>query len=235
MPQPIRRVNENSSSMLLMLLLSTDFVFIVLDIINTTLGPDSSLCNIAGLCAYMLSYHLVKLFWIIILFAYVLRLTKYLGYATWVVVFTCFLIDDALEIHQKIGDHIADYINRNSPLNLGLAPRYIELTVLALAGMVLMTIMAWAYFRSPLVFRKMSNDILLFIVALVFFGLIADVAVALKLAPKIIVGLEIVEDSGERVVYSLILWEVFLLAIRKGKPGFFVHDLIREKFYKHQT
>ena len=68
-----------------------------------------------------------------------------------------------------------------------------------------------------------------------FFGLIADVAVALKLSPAIIVGLEIVEDGGESVVYSLILWDIFLLAIRNEKSDFFLHELIRENLSRHYS
>jgi hypothetical protein len=233
--QNIRKMNEHSASLLLLLLLSTDFAFIVLDIINQALGTNSSLCNISGLCAYMLSYHLLKQFWIIILFAYLLRLTKWSGYVSWVIVFTCFLIDDALEIHQKIGDIIADTINGHLLQNLSLAPRFFELAFLAVAGLFLLAIIAWAYFHSPPTFREISNDLLLFIMALVFFGLIADVAVALKLAPTIVAGLEIVEDSGESVVYSLILWDVFLLAIRNGESDSFLHDLVCKPLTRRHT
>ena len=233
--QHIRKINEHSASLLLLLLLSTDFTFIVLDIINHTLGTNSSLCNIAGLCAYMLGYHLIKQFWIIILFAYLLRYTKWSGYVSWMIVFTCFLIDDALEIHQNIGDMIADTVNGHLLQNFSLAPRFFELAFLAVVGLFLLVIIAWAYFHGPPTFRKLSNDMLLFFVALVFFGLIVDVAVALKLAPTIIVSLEIVEDGGESVVYSLILWDIFLLAIRNGKSDFFLHELIRENLSRHHT
>jgi hypothetical protein len=48
----------------------------------------------------------------------------------------------------------------------------------------------------------------LFLVALVFFGLIVDVAEAIKLGPTIIFGLRFFEDAGELVIHSLILWYV---------------------------
>jgi hypothetical protein len=216
--QHIRKMNEHSASLLLLLLLSADFAFIVLYIINATLVPNSSLCDIEGLCAYLKIYQLVKLFWVIILFAYVLKSTRCYGYISWILVFTYFLFDKALQIHQNIGNYIANSFDAYLPHNLSLPPRPFELAVLAIAGTFLLAIVAWAYLRSPHAFKKISNDMLLFIVAWGFFGVFTDLATAIKLGPLFTFGSEIVEDGGEMVVVSLILWYVFLLAVRNGKP-----------------
>jgi hypothetical protein len=226
MLQHIRKMNEHSTSLLLLLLLSADFAFIVLHIINTTLVLNSSLCNVSGLCAYLNIYQLVKLFWVIILFAYVLKSTRCYGYISWILVFTYFLFDKALQIHQNIGSHIANSFDAYLPHNLSLPTRPFELAVLAIAGTFLLAIVAWAYLRSPHAFKKISNDMLLFIVAWGFWGMFTDLAAAIKLGPLVKIGSDIVEDGGEMVVVSLILWYVFLLAIRKGKPDLFLHDLL---------
>lgn len=220
-------MNRRSASLLLLLLLSVDFVFIVLHIVILLLGPKSSLCDISGLCAYLNVYHLLKLFWIVVLLAYLLRTTRCSGYISWIVMFTCFLFDDALQIHQNIGDQIASISGPYLPYHLILQPRYFELALLAITGISLLAIVAWVYLRSTYEFRKMSNDILLFIALLVFFGLIVDVATAIKLAPPIVFALEIVEDGGEMVVDSLIVWYVFLLAISSGKPDLYLVDRLR--------
>jgi hypothetical protein len=225
MLQQIRRMSEHSASLLLLLLLSADFVFIVLHIIIGIFNPNPSLCNISGICAHMHTYHLIKLFWVIILFAYVLKLTKCFRYTSWMLMFTFFLFDDALLLHQNIGDHISNsfsaYLN-----NLDFSSRFFELTVLAITGIILLAIVAWAYSHGPQIFRKISIDMLLFIAALVFFGLIVDLAETAKLGPVVIFGLGFIEDGGELVVDSLILWYVFLLVIRNGKPDLFLHDLV---------
>ena len=140
--------------------------------------------------------------------------------------FTYFLFDDALLLHQNIGDHISNIFNAYFNNNLGFGPRFFELAFLAIVGIILLAIVAWAYFHGPWTFRKISIDILLFIAALVFFGLIVDLAETAKLGPAVIFGLGFVEDGGELVVDSLILWYVFLLVIRNGKPDLFLHDLI---------
>lgn len=224
----IRKVNEPSTSLLLLLLLSADFVFTLLHIIFHTLGPNSLICNISELCSHQNAnvYHLVKLFWIIILLAFILKSTKYSGYVSWILTFVFLLLDDALLLHQTVGDRIAYNFGTYLPPDLGLPSRFFELAVLAIAGLLLLVVVAWTFLHGPGEFRKVSNDLLLFIAALVFFGLIVDLATAIKLGSAAVLGLVIVEDAGELVIDSLIVWYVFLLAIHNGRGDLFLHDLL---------
>ena len=226
MLQYIRKVSEHSASLLLLLFLGADFAFIVLDIMNATLGPSSSLCSISGFCAYLKSYQLVKLFWTVLLFAYILKSTRCSGYVAWILVFAFLLVDEASLMHQKIGGYIANSFTAYLPHTLGLQPRYFELAVLVIAGTFLLAIVAWAYFRSPQSFRKISNDLLLFVVPLLFFGVLTDVAAAVKLGAVVNSVSDIVEDGGEMVVLSLIVWYLFLLAMRNGEFDLFLHEVL---------
>ncbi len=229
MLQNIRKMNERSASLLLLLLLSADFTFIALHIINATALLNSSLFNIGGDGAYAKIYQFVKLLWVIILLAYVLKSTRCSGYVSWILVFTYYLFDDALQIHQSIGSYIANNFDSYVSQYLTLQPRHFgEWVVLAMAGTFLSAIVAWAYFRSPYPFKRISNDMLLLVIALVFFGVFIDLAAAVKLGPVVKFSLGTVEDGGEMVVVSLILWYVFLLAIRGGNSDFFLHDLLRK-------
>lgn len=221
--QHLRKLSEHRATFLLLLLLGVDTVFIVLNII---IAIFFCMCNIAGIFTYMNFYNLTKLFWIIVLFAYVLKTTGCPSYVSWILVFTFLLFDDALFLHQSVGDRLHSIFGTSLPHNLSLLPRYFELAVLALAGIFLLVIVAWAYSHSQYVFRKISKDILLFIVALVFLGLLVDLAVAIELKPTAVLALGLVEDSGEIVTISLILWYVFMLAIRHGKPEAFLHELL---------
>lgn len=140
--------------------------------------------------------------------------------------FTIFLFDDALLLHQKIGDYVAVMLNASPFYYLAVQSRYFELGVLAIAGFFLLALLAWASHRSDPIFRKVSTDLLLFIAALVFFGLVVDIAEWLRLGRTIVFVLGFVEDGGELAVYSLIVWYVYLLAIRHGKPDVFIYDLL---------
>jgi hypothetical protein len=225
--QQIKKMNEHSASLLLLLLLSADFTFTVLHMIKHAYVPNSSEW-IIRVNAYLDTYHFIKLFWIIVLLAYILKSTRCYGYGSWILVFTFFLLDDALLLHQNLGDHIASSLGAYLPQALRMQPRLFELAVLAFAGTFLLTLVAWAYFRSSPTFKKISKDLLLFIGALVFFGIIVDLASAIKLWPSVLFVLDFVEDGGETVVYSLILWYVYLLALRNGEPKLFLHDLLSQ-------
>lgn len=228
--QQIRKMSEPAASLLLLLLLSADAVFFGLQIIIGTFAPDSDLCNTLGICAYMDSYHLIKIFWIVILLFYLLKLTKHYGYAAWALMFSCFFIDDAFWLHQKIGDRIATLF-----AGYDLPPRFYELAVLATAGLILLAFIIWFYLRGAITFRKISGDIFLFLAALVFFGLIVDIAEMIGLGHSVITGLEYVEDGGELVVYSLIVWYVYLLVLRQGQPEMFLVDKLPKRFISSPT
>jgi hypothetical protein len=219
-----QKLSDTSASLLLMLLLSADLVFMGLHILIGIFGPNSALCNISGICAYMDAYHLIKMFWIILLLFYVLKLTKYYGYAAWALMFTCFFIDDALWLHQKIGDRIAALVSYPS-----LPPRFYELAVLAIAGLVLLALVIWFYRHSAVTFRKVSADMFLFLAALVFFGLIVDIAESIGLGHIVTTSLGFVEDGGELIVYSLLVWYVFLLVLHKGESEVFLVDLLSKR------
>jgi hypothetical protein len=224
--QYIRKMSEHSASLLLLLFLGADFAFIILHIIDKTLIPSSSLCNIAGLCSYLTIYQLVKLFWAIILFAYVLKSTRCSGYVAWILVFTYLLLDEASQMHQKIGNYIANSVDAYLPHTLSLQPRHFELAVLVIAGTFLLAIVAWAYFHSPRSFQKISNDVLLFVAVWAFFGVFTDMTAAVKHGPLVKFVSDIVEDGGEMVVLSLIIWYVFLLATRIRESDLFLHELL---------
>ncbi len=235
MLQNIRKMNKRSASLLL-LLLSADFIFIALHIINATSLLNSSQFNIGGDGAYAKIYQFVKLLWVIILLAYVLKSTRCSGYVSWILVFTYYLFDDALKIHLSIGSYIANNFDSYVSPYLTLQPRHFgEWAVLAIAGTFLSAMVAWAYFRSPHPFKRISNDMLLLAIALVFFGVFVDLAAAVKLGPAVKFGLGTVEDGGEIVVVSLILWYVFRLAMRSGNPDLFLHDLLRKPLTRRRV
>jgi hypothetical protein len=221
-------MNESSASLFLVLFLSADVVFNVFHIIKHTPFANSLITNVR-ISSYLEIYHLVKLFWIVILFVYLLKLTKYSGYVSWILIFSFFLFDDAFFIHQNLGAYLANNSFTLFPGNLPSQSRIYELVVLAISGILLSSILFRVYLRSTPIFRKISHDMLMFIMALIFFGLMIDIASIFNPLPAIRISLEIIEDAGEMVVFSLIIWYVFLLAIREGKPNLFLHELISTK------
>ncbi|MBC8377629.1 MAG: hypothetical protein H8E62_00490 [Planctomycetes bacterium] len=223
-------------SLPLLLFLSVDFVFIVLHVINGISPlPNSFLFNITKDHGYAEMYQYIKFFWVIILFAYILKATKSYCYAAWILVFTYFLLDDSLRIHELFGRYIATRFNFTPPLDF--RPQdFGELTASVIAGTFLSTIVAWSYLHGSHTFKKITIDLLIFVMALAFFGVFVDIAKhAFQIGRIVSFGLGIIEDGGEMVVVSLILWYVALLAIRNGVSDLFLHDFTCKPLTSHYS
>lgn len=225
MIQHLRKMEKPGASLLLLLLICTDFIFLMLHPVIGIYNPDPSLCITSGMCAFLLLYHLLKLFWTTILFAYIIRISRCYCYISWLLVFTYFFVDDGLLLHQKIGERVSNIYSANFPDKNIFSARIYELAVLAMAGLILLAIVAWAYSRGTIEFRKVTIDLFILIAPLVFFGLIVDFGNMINLDQVIILILELVEDVGEQVINSFLLWYVFLLAIHRGKPKLFLQNI----------
>lgn len=210
LPRPTDITEQRGAALLLLMLLSADLALLLLHIIGQTLGRYSAPLRAAGLYEHILVYQLVKLSWIILLLACLLFATRFRGYLAWMLVFGYLFLDKALEIHQRIGDYIAN--NTALPLE----PRLYQLAVMLLAGAFLFALVGFACFRGPAAFRRISRDLFLLVVAWVSFGLVTDLAAALGLGPGIEFASDFVEDGGEMLVVSLILWYVYRLAVGRG-------------------
>lgn len=234
--QRLRNFNEYSASLLLMLLLCADFAFITVHIINaaTSLLNDT-LFSIGKDGSYSEIYQYIKYLWIVILLICISKATKSPEYTTWVVVFSYFLFDDALQIHEKLGGQIANHLDFTPPLNLRLQDLG-ELAVSGIAGALLLSIVAWSYLRGSGVFKKATKDIVLLVLGLAFFGIFIDVLhSAIKLGSKVNFLLGVIEDGGEMVFTSLMLWYVFLLSLRHGNLGLYLSDLLRTALTNHSA
>jgi len=97
----------------------------------------------------------------------------------------------------------------------------------ALAGIIILCLVTLAYLKGEQTFKKVSQDILLLVLILAAFGVGVDVApVFTELGRGGNFIMEVVEDGGEMVATSLILWYVFLIAIRDESKSYYICDCI---------
>ncbi len=227
--------SEPSALLLLMLLLSADCAFIAVHIatrierhlFNATLQLNYDLLSIATDGGYSEIYQYVKYFWVIILTIYLSRIARIPNYLPWTVLFSYFLCDDALSIHERIGAFVGENLNFVPPFNLRLQD-FGELAVTVIAGVGVMPLLLWSYWGGSSSFKKIAQDMLLLVLALVFFGVFVDMAhQAIRPGWKVEFLMGIIEDGGEMVVMSLIVWYVFLLSVHKGIPNSHLCDLFR--------
>lgn len=231
----IKSMHEQSATLFLILLLSTDLAFIVLHTIDF-LDPslNNPLLSLEKDQGFPEVFQYIKWFWIIVLLVIISMKRRSVNYIAWGLFFTFLLLDDILEIHEEFGILLAE--NYTLTLPLGLRLRDIgELIIAGTAGVVLLFIVLLAYRYGSQAFKKMSLDMLLLFLALAFFGVIIDtlhVIAYFKIGWKVSAVLAVIEDGGEMFVASLLLWYIYLLSIRNKNETAYLFDLVKKVLSK---
>jgi hypothetical protein len=135
-------------------------------------------------------------------------------YFAWSLLFLYVFIDDCFRVHEKIGSLLKHRLGIGeifgiNPQNVG------ELLVTVFVGSTLILILGISYYYSEKEERKFSQIVFLLVIMLGFFGVVVDIGGAL-VERKIYRGiLALIEDGGEMVVMSLILFYILKIKIYK--------------------
>ena len=135
-----------------------------------------------------------------------------LAFLSWGLVFTFVLLDNALELHERLGALLVSGV-RAATL-VGLRPQDVgEVAVWAVSGAALLSLVALSYRERAN--RAFTRHLLALFALLVAFGLGVDVLHSLGNARAPFL-LGFIEDGGELVTLSLILsYVLFALAVQK--------------------
>jgi hypothetical protein len=129
------------------------------------------------------------------------------SYLSWAGLFLYFLLDDSLTLHERLGQLLANHLGYVPGLNLR-AKDFGELTFIGLAALVFGTLLALTWFRGDATFRSVSKRLALLVGLVVVFGVGLDMVHIMAEHIVLRMSLAIVEDGGEMVAISLILWYV---------------------------
>lgn len=231
----MKNIKEHNASLILILLLCIDLVFILLHFLNAaTTFLDNykfSLCKDMG---YPEIYQYLKWFCIMILLIYISVSRKSYSYVVWVLVFTYFLFDDALQFHERAASYMVRHLNL-TPV-FGLKPQHFgELSFSLIVGILFLFLVVWAYIHGSQAFKKISQDMLIFIFVLFFFGVVVDTLHTINFGKYVGFVLGVLEDGGEMLVASLILWYVFLLSLHNENNTPYLCNLIRAIPTRHSN
>jgi hypothetical protein len=209
------KLNVSSGSIrLLYLLLATDLVFIVLHLIHVytsfAVNPSFSIGQERG---YADIFQFVKEYWIVLLLGFLALRKKSILYLGWFLLFLYILLDDSLEIHEKLGEIISNKLAFLPAFNLRAAD-FGELVVSAFFGLFFLIFIATAYRFSDRISRKLSRYLIMMLFALALFGIVVDMLHIAVKSPSLEPLLGLVEDGGEQIVMSVMAWFVFLLPER---------------------
>ena len=211
---------EKNALKILFLLLMADFAFMVLHLfyemsylkdISFWIGLDWGYAEV---------YQYIKEFWIAVLLLMLAVKRKALIHFAWVMVFVYLLLDDSLQIHETVGHHLADRFDlQRKWFRYGISLRgqdLGELSVSLVMGILFSLMVGMTYLVSDHSGKKISRNLIVLLLGLAVVGVFGDM---LSIAFKGIKSFwEFIEDGGEMIMMSLILWYVFNL--RLDQKGF---------------
>lgn len=207
------------ADVLLALLLVTDILLIIAHILWLT-SPyfqnyNYSLVQERG---FGETFQYFKAFWLLLMFAWLAIIARQFSYLSWAAVFGYLGLDDLMEIHEEFGNDIAMRYEISSVL--GQRPRDIgEIIVFALAGAALLLLLAIAWYLGSETFRERSKTLLKLSAVLAFFGIGMDAVHILFLDTALDEPFAIIEDGGEMIVLSVIVWFVLGMLWSDIEPG----------------
>jgi hypothetical protein len=228
-PQRNGTVHAESASRLLTLLICADAAFILLHVIYfQTELLNNSLYSLSRDNGYAEFFQYTKFLWTFLLLIGIFKATKIGGYIPWALLFIYFLADDAFQLHENFGRNIARNLDFVPPMNIRLQDVG-ELIVTAVAAAILIPLLVLAFWRGSKLFRKVSADLVLLLGVLVFVGVGVDLVHEAVGAEGVLDHLifRVLEEGGEMIVTSAILWYTFLLSLKNGDIGWFLHERLR--------
>lgn len=124
-------------------------------------------------------------------------------FAAWAAVFTCALVDDRLQIHERAGGWLARQLSLPEGI-VGLRGQDLgELVVWGVLGVFPLVAVAVLHRRSPDQVRAASRGMAVVVAGYAFFGVVVDQLHSMTLGGPLDRALGILEDGGELVLLSV--------------------------------
>jgi len=206
---------DKKSPNLLYLLLQADLVFILFHCFYLIDIVTNPLFSIEKDMAYAEIYQYIKEYWIVVLLFLLAIKERHIIYLSWSLLFMYLLLDDSLQIHERFGSFLVEYYNFKPMFELR-AQDFGELSVIILIGLFLFTFIGASYLFIDNPEKKISKNLFTLVVVLAFFGVLVDMIHIAIPWGKNMWGL--IEDGGEMVIMSVIVWYTFRLKNRQVKP-----------------
>jgi hypothetical protein len=197
---------REGSLLLLFAILVIDFLFMGLHTLKSLGYLDNPELSVTKNFGYAESFQYLKAAFIAGCFFLLAKRHRQPLFYCWAAVFAYILIDDSLEIHEALGFKLSDFVTRNFEIGLGGTAG--ELVVFGLFGLLLFVPLGWYFYKERNKDLKIvSQDLLILFGGILFFGMGVDVLHDFAETGTVINGLlGLLEDGGEMVILTLILW-----------------------------
>jgi len=155
------------------------------------------------------AFQYVKELWIALIFFWLVIKRRRYALVGLALLFAYFLLDDMVEIHEKLGD-LAAGLFVNFPLlsrfpNLA-SDDFGELFAAGLLGLFFVAIISYPYWRSTASTRQIFHTIFALLAVFLFFAIGVDFLNGFFNSPVIREMFGLVEDGGEMLAMSMICW-----------------------------
>jgi hypothetical protein len=209
---------NKSSNKLLILLLLADLMFILIHVFHMMeFQPvKDPLFSVAQDFGYSEIYQYIKEYWIVVLLFMIAINRAHIIYFAWTVLYMYLLLDDSLEIHERLGRYLVKYFEIQPRFHLR-AQDFGELSVSIFFGVLLFSFIGVAYLFSNGTAKRISKYLFILVMSVAFFGVIVDIIHTVMRWGRPI--WELVEDGGEMLTMSIIVWYVFTLKFIPKCPG----------------
>ena len=214
--------NMTPAATLLLLLIGADLTFIVLHLVNVETGwLRGAGISLEAEVGVPETYQYIKEFWITACMAAMFWRTRVRPYVGWAIVFTFLLLDDAGQIHERVGAWLAG--RYALPGVLGLRPADTgELLFAATVGAAVFALVGFAFWRGSEQTRRISRDVLCLLLVLSVPGVLVDMlhVVSYLQRSQLAQVLLVIEDGGEMLVMSVLTAYAFHVASHGGRTRF---------------
>ena len=197
---------KKKSVRVLVILFLIDCIFVLLHGIYKLHLISNPLFSIEKEFGYPEIYQYIKEFSIMLLLFKMAKNRKQFIFFAWSLLFMYFLFDDSFQIHEKLGSFLAHYLEFQ-PMFYLRAQDFGELGVSMFFGVLLFSLIGGGYLFSDSKAKQISKYLFILVMYLAFFGVFVDMLHIAIPWGKSIWGL--IEDAGEMVVMSIIVWYVY--------------------------
>ena len=200
--------------LMLWLIVSVDVSLIILHLLHLSAETfESHVYSIESELGYGDFYQSIKAGWAGLIFLWIAVAWRIRPYLVWGVFFVYMAIDDFLAVHETLGEAIANACQL--PIVAGLRGVDIgELLVHGTVGLVLFLLFLWSYSAGDRHFRRDSKVLIGLTIILAIFGAVLDTLHSFFTYTSLMKPLGMLEDSGELLVLSLMLWVASLILAR---------------------
>lgn len=159
--------------------------------------------------SYAEVFQYVKQYWVVLLLSGMAWKRRAAIYAIFAAMFGFFLVDDYAELHERWGETIADALA--IPAMWMLQPYdFGELIVFSVYGVVSFAAVAIGFLQASKNERPIVWELFQLLALVAFFAVVVDALHALSLPEVVSNSIGAVEDGGEMIVFSLILWRLLV-------------------------